>query len=77
MTVRDLEHLESSVGQFGFCQLLADYSRECPDRMRSLHNFIAFSGYADKIKPSERLIEKSTELVTRASHALFGPKPPE
>jgi len=55
MTTLDLENLDGSVGAFSFVELLGDYSRECEDRMRSLHNFIAFSGYASKIVPSPAL----------------------
>src|ERR1700738_1829999 len=35
MTIQDLENLERSVESFSFAKLLEDYSRECPDRMRS------------------------------------------
>lgn len=71
MTINDLEMMESSVGQFSMCGLLADYARECPDRMRSLHNFIAFSDYGAKIKPSADLIRSSTELIERVQNQLF------
>jgi hypothetical protein len=53
ITIQDLENLERSIEGFGFIDMLRDYDRECPDRMRSLHNFLAFSGYAGKIVPSE------------------------
>ncbi|MGB8683011.1 MAG: hypothetical protein WCD12_09020 [Candidatus Binatus sp.] len=43
MTVDNLEALEASVHQFGLCELLRDYSRECVDRFVSLHNFIVSS----------------------------------
>lgn len=46
--------LEKSIGAFSFVSLLDDYTRECPDRLRSLHNFIAFPAYADKIERNER-----------------------
>jgi hypothetical protein len=44
------------IRQFGVAQLLADYDSACPDRVRSLNNFIALSSYADKIHPSANLI---------------------
>lgn len=77
MTINELEILESSVGAFSFCELLGDYARECPDRVRSLHNFIAYSKkYAPNIKPSAELIRSSAELLERVQRRLF-PKPSE
>ena len=55
ITVADLENLQLSVGQFGFRQLLEAYTQACPDRLRSLHNFIAYSEFATKMMPSEYL----------------------
>jgi len=49
MTIRVLEDLETSIEHFGFRDLLADYSRSCPDRLTSLHDFIAFSDYRNKM----------------------------
>ena len=71
MTVQDLENLEASVNSFSFVDLLNDYSREFPDRMRSLHNFIAFSSYGTKILPSPSLIAASTEIITVLLQELF------
>lgn len=71
MTIQDLENLEASVNAFSFVDLLGDYSRECPDRMRSLHNFIAFSSYGTKILPSPSLIEASTGIITALLQELF------
>jgi hypothetical protein len=76
MTIQDLENLESSVGQFGLRQLLADYTRECPDRIRSLHNYIAFSNYGKMIAPSVRVMESTKELGDRA-HGEFFPTTPD
>jgi hypothetical protein len=43
MTVQDLKNLEKSIGHFSLADLLASYTpRECPDRVRPLHDFIAF-----------------------------------
>jgi hypothetical protein len=71
MTIQDLENLEQSVNSFSFVQLLDDYTRECPDRMRSLHNFIAFSHYGPKILPSPSLIEASVGIVDALRQELF------
>jgi hypothetical protein len=76
MTIHDLENLESSVGQFSFTQLLSDYSRECPDRIRSLHNYIAFSGYAKKINQSAHLMESSSRILELLQQELFPPSGP-
>jgi hypothetical protein len=43
MTVGDLENLETPTASFAMRDLLQDYTRECPDRMRSLHQFMATS----------------------------------
>jgi hypothetical protein len=61
MTVQDLENLEKSIGHFSLADLLASYTRECPDRMRSLHNFIAFSEFGKMIEPSDFLFDASIE----------------
>ena len=74
MTINDLENLEKSVSAFGLLDLLADYSRECPDRMRSLHNYTVYSPYAQKIVPSDFLIQSSTKVLEVLKDELF-PKP--
>jgi hypothetical protein len=71
MTIQDLENLEKSINDFSLTGLLEDYSRECPDRMRSLHNFIAFSAYAPKIKPSDFLIDASKDILDVLIKELF------
>jgi hypothetical protein len=75
MTIDDLENMESSVEQFSMCQLLADYSRECPDRLRSLHNYIAFSDYGAKVLPSGELIKSSMDLIQRVQQQFFPREP--
>lgn len=67
MTVEDLEVLTSSIGDFTLEELLDDYTSQCPDRVRSLHNFIAGSKYADKIKIPEWLKEKSEEFMDQVA----------
>jgi hypothetical protein len=76
MTIQDLESLEKSVRSFGLLDLLADYSHECPDRMRSLHNYIAYSPYAQKIAPSDFLIESSMKALELLKDELFPKEPP-
>lgn len=71
VTIQDLENLECSIKGFSFVQLLDDYARQCPDRMRSLHNFLAFSDYAGKIVPSEFLIDRSVAVLDLLQAELF------
>lgn len=71
MTIEDLENLEKSVDTFSFVKLLEDYSRECPDRMRSLHNYMVFSDYSTKITPSNFLIDASTDILEVLRQELF------
>ncbi len=71
MTIQDLENLEGSVNAFSFVRLLDDYAQECPDRVRSLHNFIAFSAYGPKILPSSSLIEASAGIIDALRQELF------
>jgi hypothetical protein len=71
MTIQDLENLEKSINNFSLVELLEDYSRECPDRMRSLHNFIAFSGYGAKIRPSDFLMDASIGIHDVLIRELF------
>ena len=51
--------------------MLRDYDRECPDRMRSLHNFLAFSAYAGKIMQSDFLIDRSVGVLDLLQAELF------
>lgn len=71
MTVDDLENMESSSANFSMCSLLRDYTRECPDRLRSLHNFIVYSAYGSKILPSSELIRGATELIDEVRRRFF------
>lgn len=73
MTIRELESLKSSVDRVALRQLLEDYTRACPDRVRSLHNYIAYSEYVDKMKPSNELINISSDLIIHAQRELFPP----
>lgn len=73
MTIGDLENLEFSINAFGLRNLLSDYTRECPDRMQSLHQFIATSSYASKVRINRRLGKLSTQLMQRIKNELFPP----
>jgi hypothetical protein len=43
LTVQESGEPQKSVGHFSLADLLASYARDCPDRMRSLFDFIASS----------------------------------
>jgi hypothetical protein len=72
MTVDDLENIEASTQNFSIAELLSDYSHECPDRMRSLHNFLLYSPkYKGKMLANTSLTEKATELMAQVQGRLF------
>ena len=73
MSIDDLENLETSVEHFGFRDLLADYSGSCPDRLMSLHNFIAFSTrYRDTMYHNRNLASNALEILDKCGEAVFG-----
>jgi len=75
MSIDDLENLETSIEHFGFRDLLADYSDSCPDRVMSLHDFIAFSArYRDTIYHNRRLASSGIEILDKCGEAVFGKK---
>jgi hypothetical protein len=71
MTIDDLENLETSIEHFGLRDLLADYSTKCPDRLTSLHNFIAFSEYGKKMYHSRSVASKASEILKETQEAVF------
>jgi hypothetical protein len=71
MTIHELENMESSIANFSMRELLADYTAACPDRLRSLHNYIVYSPYGPKIQPSADLIRSSGELIDRVQKQFF------
>lgn len=71
MTVEDLEDLETSIEHFGFRGLLADYSRSCPDRLMSLHSFIAFSKYGQQMRHNRSIAAKGLEILRKSQEAIF------
>jgi len=77
LTIEDLESLESSVERFSFMELLAEYTRACRDRMRSLHNYMAFSDYGKRIVPSRYLMESASEILDVLERELFTKADPE
>jgi hypothetical protein len=56
MTIDDFELLETSTRYFALEALLADYTKAVPDRMTTLHNFIAMTEpYHSQLRGSVRL----------------------
>jgi hypothetical protein len=71
MTIQDLESLETSVERFGFVEFLAAYTRDCRNRMQSLHNYMVYSEYGKRIAPNRYLMESSSEILTLLERELF------
>ena len=71
MTVEDLEDLETSIEYFGLRDLFADYTRDCADRLTSLHNFMAFSDYKDKMYHSRSAASKALEILKKTQERVF------
>lgn len=67
LTIDDLEDLESSVQSFGLCELLAEYGENCPDRVLSLHNYVAGE---DKYKDAMIYSHRIRRLVSKALEDL-------
>lgn len=71
MSVEDLEDLEVSIRHFGFKELLADYSQSHPDRITSLHDFIALSKYNQQMYPNRALVDAGLEILEKSQKAVF------
>jgi hypothetical protein len=71
MTIHDLENLERSIEGFSLLGLLADYARECPDRLRSLHNYITSSPYAGKLLRNDHLMNECFSVLDLLKAELF------
>jgi hypothetical protein len=74
MTIHELGNMESSGGNFGTRDLLANYTAACPDRLRSLHNYIVFSPYGQKIRPSVDFMRSFGELIAHVQKQFFPDK---
>jgi len=72
MTIELLESLETSLKHFRLVGLLRDYTSSCPDRIVSLHNFIAASPqYRSKMYASKSVASTALETLTEAQQRLF------
>jgi hypothetical protein len=75
ITIDDLENLEVSIEHFGFRDMLSDYSRSCPDRIVTLHNFIASSPYNKKMYHNRNIANSSIDIVNKSKKAFFPDAP--
>lgn len=71
ITLDDLETLETSSSKFALLDCLRDYASACPDRLTSLHNFLAASSYRAHLRYNAWLAERATELLDRTMRRLF------
>lgn len=72
LTIDDLEALETSCKNFALLECLEDYSRDCPDRMMSLHNYLALSPkYRDKLRHNAALASRSLDVLEHCKSKLF------
>ncbi len=71
VAIDDLENLETSIEHFGFRDMLSDYSKSCPDRFETLHNFIALSRYKQKIYHNKNIANSSLDIVNKSKKAFF------
>ena len=71
MTVDDLEILEGSVSNFPLGELLQQYATDCPDRVVSLHDYLALSRFKDKLCLRTRALDIGLELLEQSQAELF------
>jgi hypothetical protein len=71
MTVDDLENFEVSIEHFAFRDLLSAYSQHSPDRLMSLHNFIAVSAFKNHIYQNKTLAAAGFKILEEAKESVF------
>jgi hypothetical protein len=71
ITINDLENLETSIEHFGLRDLLSDYSKSCPERIESLHNFIASSDYKNRMFHNRNIAAMALDLIDKSKKAFF------
>jgi hypothetical protein len=74
LTVADLEHLISGVESLSLEAFLRAYSMADPERLSSVHNFIATSSYLNQVRSSPILEELTEELMAAARAELGQPE---
>lgn len=73
MTIDDLEHLISGVESLSLMEFLRAYSAEDPDRLGSVHNFIAGSSYLNQVRSSP-FLEVAFDELMQAVREELGPE---
>lgn len=63
MTIADLEYLVSSVETLSLEEFLRAYSTADPDRVSSVHNFIATSEFLNQVRASPVLMDLTEQLM--------------
>jgi hypothetical protein len=71
LTVDILEILERSIDNFSLVELLRQYSRESPDRMTSLREFLARSTFGRKLFANSSLASSTVEVLQSAKELLW------
>jgi hypothetical protein len=75
LTIRDLELLEGSIssGRHSLTDLLSGYLSELVDvdPLCSFYNYLVHSPFAQELRPSPAVLEKSREILQNAQDVLF------
>lgn len=71
MTVADLEHLVSGVDTLNLPDFQRAYSSADPERLSSIHNFIARSLFLNQVRSSPVLEDLMEELMQATRAELF------
>lgn len=71
MTVDDLENLETSIEHFGFRELLSAYSQRVPDRLMSLHNFMAYSDFKKHLYHNRSIAAAGLNILDKVMERIF------
>lgn len=71
MTIDDLESLESSLQKFRLVDLLTEYSKQCPDRMVSLHNFLSVNSKRFPLIHNRNIASRCSTILAECLHLVF------
>jgi hypothetical protein len=71
LTVDDLEALETSSRNFAVSDCFEQYTRTCPDRLVSFHNFLAYSAFRDRLLYNAWLASRSMEVLDYCMTRLY------
>jgi hypothetical protein len=72
MCLDDLEHLQRSIENFGFLDLIKDYCSSCADRTETLHDFIASNEmYKNKMMQSGFVAEYAQKALAECMNRVF------